>query len=108
MNMNATYFSRLFHKMTGMTFSQYLNYVRTENAVALLQSGKDLSVTDVCYRCGFLTIRNFNRIIKEFTGYTPKKLPKGFVMKESFSSLNESRQNPTLPECVLIECTDNL
>ena len=28
MGMNPSYFSRLFHKLTGLTFSQYLNYVR--------------------------------------------------------------------------------
>lgn len=106
MNMNAAYFSRLFHKITGMTFSQYLNYVRTASAVKLLQSDEDLSVTDICYRCGFLTIRNFNRIFKEFTGYTPKKLPKSFVMKESILPLNESSTDPTLVESELLESSD--
>ncbi len=76
MNMNTAYFSRLFHKLMGMTFTQYLNYIKVLNAVNLLQSNANITVTEVSERCGFDTIRNFNRIFKIFTGYTPKNLPK--------------------------------
>jgi len=107
MCMNPAYFSRLFHKLTGMTFSQYLNYVRCENAVELLKTETDTPVTEISLRCGFSTIRNFNRIFKEFTGYTPKSMPKDFVMKESFTYLNETNANPTSVECELLESSDD-
>ena len=106
MGMNAAYFSRLFHKLTGINFSQYLNYVKCRNAVEILKSGQDISMTEVAAKCGFETIRNFNLIFKAFTGYTPKSLPKDFVMNESFTSLDEASHNPTSVECELLESSD--
>lgn len=94
MKMNYCYFSRLFHKLMGLTFSQYLNFVRCENAIRLLRSDENMSVTEISSHCGFASIRNFNRIFKEFTGYTPKTLPEDFIMKDSFTILNESSTPP--------------
>lgn len=107
MFMNPAYFSTLFHKLTGMTFSRYLNYVKCENAVAILNSGESVPMTEIALRCGFTTIRNFNRIFKSYTGYSPKSLPKDFVMQESFTRLNESSQNPTAVECELLESSND-
>ncbi len=107
MNVNAAYFSRMFHKLMGMTFSQYLNYVKTSKAVDLINSGSKLSLTEISLKCGFTTIRNFNRIFKTFTGYTPSNLPENFIMKENFADLNDREQNPTMHECVLIESSDD-
>ncbi len=106
MNMNPTYFSRLFHKLTGITFSQYLNYVRCERAVSMLNENADLTVTEISSRCGFMTIRNFNRTFKSITGYSPKTLPKGFVLTNRYDTLNETSKNPTLNECLLLESSD--
>ena len=36
MNVSAAYFSRYFKESTGISFSAYLNYVRTEKAIALI------------------------------------------------------------------------
>lgn len=67
-----------------MTFSQYLNRVKVEEAVRLLRENKGLPVTEIAFRCGFNTIRNFNRIFKEVTGCTPRSLPKTYVPDEKF------------------------
>ncbi len=107
MGMNSAYFSRLFHKLTGITFSQYLNYVRCEHIVELLKAEPDTPITEISLRCGFATIRNFNRIFKEFTGFTPKNMPKDFIMKENFTNLNESSANPTSAESELLESSDD-
>lgn len=106
MNMNPAYFSSLFHKLAGMTYSQYLNYIRTSNAVELLQSGKDLSIAEISTRCGFSTIRNFNRIFKKITGYTPTTLPRGYVLQERIVRADEAGSDPTLTECVLLASSD--
>ncbi len=103
MGMNAAYFSRFFHKSTGMTFSHYLNYVKTEKAVEMIKTKNGLSMTEVATLCGFSTIRNFNRIFKEFTGYTPKSLPKDYSLPKKVVVLSEARENPTLAPSVLLE-----
>lgn len=105
MGMSDAYFSRYFKSMTGTTFSQYLNYVRTNNAVRLLQT-QHISMTEVAERCGFATIRNFNRIFKELTGYSPSQLPEGFTLDEQFSYPSDAAFNPTLYDCELIESTE--
>lgn len=80
MNMSDAYFSRYFKRQAGMTFSQYLNVVRIEKAVQLLNSAPTMKITDVMLRCGFNTIRSFNRVFRAVTGFTPTTLPPGYVL----------------------------
>ena len=103
MGMSEAYFSRYFKAMTGTTFSQYLNYVRTDAAVRFLQEGRGMTMTEISEACGFSTIRNFNRIFRELTGHSPSRLPEGFVLSEPFSGRSEQAFRPTLLGCELIE-----
>ena len=105
MGMSDAYFSRYFRAMTGTTFSQYLNFVRTENAVRLLTEGK-MTMTEIAEACGFATIRNFNRIFREFTGTSPSRLPKDFVLGDRFLYPSEAAFSPTLLDCELIESSE--
>lgn len=106
MNMNASYFSRLFHAITGISFNRYLTYVRCANAVNMIKSDRDMTMTEIAIACGFMTIRNFNRIFKAYTGYTPTKLPDGYVMQENFIPGGTDENNPTLGECIILERSD--
>lgn len=103
MGMSPSYFSRYFRSSAGITFSRQLNCVRTNEAVRLLQTRPDLSVTEIADACGFGTIRNFNRIFRELTGYSPRELPKNYVLGEKLSYPSERAFNPTLHDCELIE-----
>lgn len=80
MGMSESYFSRLFRKFSDITFSEYLNYVKTVKAVDLIKEGSSLSMTAIAIKCGFGTIRNFNRVFKRITGFNPKKLPPDYVL----------------------------
>ena len=103
MNMNSSYFSRFFHNMIGISFAKYLNCVRVEKAVELLQNNRDMSMADIAEKCGFQTIRNFNRIFKAYTNYTPSNIPSNFTFN-GLSFYNDSHiSNPTLNSCKLIE-----
>lgn len=106
MGMNVSYFSRFFHKLTGTTFSSYLNHVKTLKAVSMLRSSSDFSVTEIAGRCGFATIRNFNRIFKSVTGYSPTSLPENFVLKEKISLLKEDSSDPNARGSTLVESTN--
>lgn len=83
MGLNPTYFSSLFHKCLGMTFSQYINCVKVEKAVALLKKS-GTKITDAAMKCGFNTIRNFNRVFRQYTGYSPKQMPKDFRFSSGY------------------------
>ena len=74
---SESYFSKLFHSLFGMTFTQYLNTVRIAASIEMLRRG-DTTVTKIADACGFNTIRNFNRVFKSFTGYSPNTLPSDY------------------------------
>ena len=95
MNMSEAYFSRFFKKISGMTFSMYLNHIRVNKAIDLIRS-RNMSMTDIAMNCGFETIRNFNRVFKQITGYSPRELPDGYVLNLRSNSGNDSEFDPTI------------
>lgn len=102
MNMSDAYFSRYFKRQAGMTFSQYLNVVRIEKAVQLLDSAPTMKITDVMLRCGFNTIRSFNRVFRAVTGFTPTTLPPGYVLNTRSIPTIQGSFDPTLSDAELL------
>lgn len=102
MNMSDAYFSRYFKRQAGMTFSQYLNVVRIEKAVQLLDSAPTMKITDVMLRCGFNTIRSFNRVFRAVTGFTPTTLPPGYVLNTRSVPTIQGSFAPTLSDAELL------
>lgn len=96
------HFSKVFKKISGMTFSDYLNYVKIEHAVSLIQTDPGLTVTDICFRCGFSTIRNFNRVFKQIVGYSPKNLPGGFTTDLDICVYGSEKFDPTSQTSILL------
>ena len=102
MCLSEAYFSKYFKKQSGMTFSHYLNIVKIEKAVNLLKEDNNMKITDVMLKCGFSTIRNFNRTFKEITGYSPKHIPQGYTLYiRSIPTIQEDF-DPTLKSSVLL------
>lgn len=71
-NMNASYFSRLFKKETSMTFSDYLINKRIEKATYFLKYSQ-ISVEDIAGLVGFVNISYFYKTYKKITGQTPRE-----------------------------------
>ena len=67
---NASHFSATFHRETGMTYTQYLNMLKTDYARKLLLSTK-LKITEICGECGFASHSNFLRLFRQQTGMSP-------------------------------------
>lgn len=102
MGMNPSYFSRFFHNNIGISFSKYINCVKVENAIKLIQTTNQ-NITEIALTCGFQTIRNFNRIFKEYTGYCPSNVPDNYNFNGLDSKKNSDIVNPTLSSSKLIE-----
>lgn len=81
MKLSEPYFSKFFRKVSGMTFSQYLNTVRLEHAIELLKNNTEhMPITEIAAKCGFDTIRHFNRVFKDITGMSPRQMPSDYVL----------------------------
>ncbi len=63
-------FSRLFNKCTGMNLPDYINRLRIEAAIELIET-TDKSVTRISMETGFESLRTFNRAFKKITGESP-------------------------------------
>lgn len=71
-SMTVPAFCRYFKKVTGKTFTQLVNEYRIVHATKLL-SESQMSITDICYECGFNNFSHFNKIFKQITGKSASK-----------------------------------
>lgn len=72
-NMNYSYFSRYFKKLTGKTFVEYVNYIRLTEAEKLLLT-TNLNVTQIAFSTGFSSASYFIKIFKKHRGLSPNKM----------------------------------
>ncbi|MDL2221604.1 AraC family transcriptional regulator [Parabacteroides sp. OttesenSCG-928-N08] len=72
MNMSESSLTRFLKKWTGKTFVDNLNDIRIAEAVNRLIDSSD-SVSEICYKCGFNNISNFNRVFKRRKENTPSE-----------------------------------
>ena len=56
--------------ITGIGLNDYINKIRIEKAILLIQSG-GLSVAEIAEQVGFTTSRYFSTVFKQHTGQTP-------------------------------------
>ena len=66
---HPAYFSNLFRKVTGETYTERLTALRIRYAETLLKSG--FSVAEVCYASGFGSLSHFSYIFKKHCGESP-------------------------------------
>lgn len=71
LSVNSSYLSRIFHMETGMTFIEYLNRVRVNQAKQLLE--ENIAIKEIAGRCGFQSYAYFMKIFKEYTKQTPRE-----------------------------------
>jgi AraC-like DNA-binding protein len=69
-NISPKAFCRYFKSRTRKTFSRFLLEVRIGHACKLL-SEDGISISEICYECGFNNVSNFNRYFKMLTHTTP-------------------------------------
>lgn len=66
------YFSKLFKRETGLSFSVYLNARKVQKAMILLKES-DKSVNDISDALGFTRLSYFSQTFKKYTGVAPTK-----------------------------------
>lgn len=68
--LNEYYFCRLFKNATGQSVMSYLNRLRIEKSIVMLENTSE-SITDIALMVGFSDLNYFSRIFKRFMNMTP-------------------------------------
>jgi len=74
-SMTVPSFCRYFKKITNKTFVQFVNERRLVHASKLLTE-EHMSITEVCFECGFNNFSHFNKSFKAFAGQNPSEYRK--------------------------------
>lgn len=78
-NVSVFYFCKMFKKVTGLNFTDYLSRVRIEKAKNLLLN-PNLRISEIAYDVGFQSLTHFNRVFRKVVGQSPtiyrRSLPK--------------------------------
>ncbi|MGF1485343.1 MAG: helix-turn-helix domain-containing protein [Opitutales bacterium] len=81
-SLSPSAFSRLFRRVTGRTFQEFVVESRISRAQSLLRE-TDWSVLDVSLAAGFRNLANFNRLFRRLNRCTPREYRKRFAAAQS-------------------------
>ena len=76
LHLSPTYFSTLFKKNTGMSFTSYVTKIRMETAVRLLRDTDEKNYR-IAEKTGYLDPNYFSYVFKRYYGVTPSKFRAG-------------------------------
>lgn len=79
-HISETHFRRIFSSCMDIGPLEYINLVRIQHTCELLRK-TDALVSDIAFRCGFLSLSTFNRNFKQVMGCSPyewRKNPENF------------------------------
>ena len=74
-NMTVPSFCRYFKRVTGKTFTEFVNEFRIVHACKLLSEERH-TIAEVCFESGFNNFSHFNRLFKQKTGISPNNYRK--------------------------------
>jgi AraC-like DNA-binding protein len=69
-NTSTFYFCKMFKKVAGVNFTDYLSRVRIEKSKELLLN-PNLRISEIAYDVGFQSLTHFNRVFKRIQGQSP-------------------------------------
>jgi len=69
-NTSTFYFCKMFKKVAGVNFTDYLSRVRIEKSKELLLN-PNLRISEIAYDVGFQSLTHFNRVFKRILGQSP-------------------------------------
>jgi xylan 1,4-beta-xylosidase len=85
------HFSRLFRRVVGIPYQEYVNVIRIEKAKELLTQTPYNTITQIGYEIGFGGLRNFESRFKKLTGCTPYEFRERIARKAQYRS--QKKQN---------------
>ncbi|MBO5221352.1 MAG: helix-turn-helix transcriptional regulator [Clostridia bacterium] len=73
LNVGQYHSSHIFGKKLKISFPDYVNGLRINDAIRKLTADPDCPITDIAYDCGFSSTRTFNRAFVKYTGISPRE-----------------------------------
>ncbi|MBR5123679.1 MAG: helix-turn-helix domain-containing protein [Clostridia bacterium] len=107
---SKSYLCRIFRRVTGEAFADYLRRVRLEQACRLLKE-TDLTCEQIVYACGLRDIPTFYRTFKERMGMTPNAYRRGEDSDEESANMETNfiaKGENTMSIAILNEISENL
>jgi AraC-like DNA-binding protein len=89
LGLNKSYFSSIFQRETGTTFTNYLNMLRVEASKELLAQSS-LSILEIALETGFSNQNYYGRTFKKLTGITPSEFRRRLAISSQDSSSSTS------------------
>lgn len=82
------YFSKLFKKISGYNFKEYLTFVRINKAKFLLKNTQ-VPITDISHSCGFSEHKHLIAVFRKYYAMTPTEFRKSYVseLSESYNDI---------------------
>lgn len=80
LHLSPSYFSSVFSKSAGVTFTEYVQKFRLNVAKHLLLS-TDKPITEICFISGFSSFSRFSRVFKENVGISPSEFRQNTTTK---------------------------
>ena len=77
------HFCKVFHKATGLKFTDYVARVRLEDARNRLLN-PNLRISEIAYDVGFQSLTQFNRTFKRVFGQSPTEFPGAGFLRPTF------------------------
>lgn len=75
---SRSHFTRIFHKLYGITPAQYLTELRLRSAIRMLQM-ECCSIKEIAARCGFRDESYFCKVFRKYHSLSPEKFRKGKI-----------------------------
>ncbi|HTX20253.1 MAG TPA: helix-turn-helix domain-containing protein [Candidatus Aquilonibacter sp.] len=79
-NMSTFYFCKMFKRIIGINFTNYLSRVRVEKSKNLLLN-PNLRVSEIAFEVGFQSLTHFNRVFKKILGQSPTRYRAQLLMR---------------------------
>lgn len=77
-NMSENYFSHIFKKVLGDSFTEYITKYRIEKAKELLRSS-NMKINEIAQKVGFDNVYYFSNVFKKYAGASPVEYKKGLL-----------------------------
>lgn len=80
--LSDVHFMNYFRQTSGMTCNKYITETRLRHAGRLLLE-TNMTISEICFECGFRNISNFNRRFRNYYSVTPSEYKKTLQKSES-------------------------